>query len=159
MEKTSRFPAFLLFLGIASVLLGSLAIALSCAAMGAARAVVPTADDALAVSGIPDFSIDLNSSDQKDAEIERSPANSDTTTSNAPLQNTLASPTYTVRLLPEQTQDSPCCVGIYDSAQDLILQAPIPLVTLSLSDQAALRDGIIAPDFESAKLLLNDFCS
>ena len=151
MEKGSRASAFGLFLSAFSVLLGLLTVLISVMTFQAARS---TDTDTLAVLG----------NVQNDDQAARVPP-SDLTQPSAPSESEDAlpesssiTPTYTVRLVPTDNINGQSAIGIYDSADALVLQASVPLATLMPSDKSALQQGITTESFESARQLVRDFC-
>lgn len=148
MEKSSRSCVLSLFLGTLSLLLSVLAIAVC---SGAFQINFPARGDAIAVSGaLPDAPSSVDRSDSSEQPSVEVPSE-DGIASSAP------SPSYTVRLLPTSQEERPQ-IGIYDAVGALLRQEFVPLATLSGDDQAALRSGISAENFDQALRLIRDFC-
>lgn len=150
MEKSSRSCVLSLLLGTLSLLLSVLAIAVC---SGAFQAKQPIGSDAVAVSGTPS---DAAPSDDR-SEPEDEPSDEDVPEQQEASAPTPATPTYTVRLVPT-SQGEPPQIGIYDSVGALLRRQAVPLATLSDDDQAALRSGIGAENFDRALRLIHDFC-
>ena len=154
MEKASHLSVFLLLLTLCSVVLSALSLAFCCASIGKTDT---DAQASLAVSGNVSPASDVLVDEQQP--MQESPTLLPSSASGDASSDEPTPPSYTVRLLPESSESTTRCIGIYDGAQTLIVQLSVPLATLSLSDRQALLDGIFAPDFDSAKLLLYDFCN
>ena len=168
MEKSVRMPALLSFLCLLSLLLGVLAIAISCAGARTPPALPDQDGNALAVSGTPEDAGEQAPPEPDDT----SPPPADDLPEQAPADPTDGEPSpheptrkeegaamYTVRLLPPSTPlQGICALGIYDSLGALVEQHALVPVSLTPSDRLSLQAGIAAPDLESARQLVTDFC-
>lgn len=132
---------------ITAVAFGTVAIALSCIALGN----LPTQEDGTNEAADLPVSAPLPLLTTDSVYDNAAPEGGDLSTAPTSLSGATAV-TYTVRFL-----DNEQSVGVYDSRGDLILTAPVPGATLSPNDRERLAAGVVLGTWTDALRLCRDF--